>query len=60
MSTCKAAVAWKPRRSLTVEEMEVPPPKTHEVLVQGRLTSLVTHSFQNSIQTLSPHLPMRP
>uniref|UniRef100_A0A3B3I7Y2 Uncharacterized protein n=1 Tax=Oryzias latipes TaxID=8090 RepID=A0A3B3I7Y2_ORYLA len=33
---CKAAVAWKPRRSLTVEEMEVPPPKTHEVLVQGR------------------------
>ncbi|KAF6725509.1 Alcohol dehydrogenase class-3 [Oryzias melastigma] len=31
---CKAAVAWEPRRPLTVEEVDVAPPKAHEVRVQ--------------------------
>lgn len=31
---CKAAVAWKPKEPLSVEEIEVAPPKAHEVRVK--------------------------
>lgn len=31
---CKAAVAWEAGKPLTVEEVEVAPPKAHEVRVK--------------------------
>lgn len=31
---CKAAVAWEPRRPLSVVEVEVAPPKAHEVRIK--------------------------
>ena len=36
MSTikCKAAVAWAPKQPLTVEEIEVAPPKAGEVRIK--------------------------
>jgi S-(hydroxymethyl)glutathione dehydrogenase/alcohol dehydrogenase len=32
--TCKAAVAWEAKKPLTIEEIEVAPPKAGEVRVQ--------------------------
>ncbi|XP_047441764.1 alcohol dehydrogenase class-3-like [Mugil cephalus] len=31
---CKAAVAWEPGKPLSIEEVEVAPPKTHEVRIK--------------------------
>ncbi|KAJ1206317.1 hypothetical protein NDU88_001724 [Pleurodeles waltl] len=31
---CKAAVAWEPHKSMSIEEIEVAPPKDHEVLIK--------------------------
>lgn len=31
---CKAVVAWKPKQPLSIEEIEVAPPKAHEVRIQ--------------------------
>ncbi|XP_035272565.1 alcohol dehydrogenase class-3-like [Anguilla anguilla] len=31
---CKAAVAWEPRTALSIEEVEVAPPKAHEVRIK--------------------------
>lgn len=31
---CKAAVAWEPNKPLTIEEIEVAPPKAHEVRIK--------------------------
>ncbi|KAJ8271615.1 hypothetical protein COCON_G00104740 [Conger conger] len=40
---CKAAVAWEPRKPLSVEEVEVAPPKAHEVRIKIVATG-VCHS----------------
>ncbi|XP_040029878.2 alcohol dehydrogenase class-3 [Gasterosteus aculeatus] len=37
---CKAAVAWGPGRPLTIEEVQVAPPKTHEVRIKVIATSV--------------------
>lgn len=34
MITCKAAVAWEPGKPLCIEEVEVAPPKAHEVRIK--------------------------
>lgn len=31
---CKAAVAWEPGKALSIEEVEVAPPKAHEVRIK--------------------------
>lgn len=33
---CKAAVAWEPGKPLSIEEVEVAPPKAHEVRIKVR------------------------
>ncbi|XP_036933041.1 alcohol dehydrogenase 1-like [Acanthopagrus latus] len=32
--TCKAAIAWEPGKPLSIEDVEVAPPKTHEVRIK--------------------------
>ncbi|XP_037946416.1 alcohol dehydrogenase class-3-like [Teleopsis dalmanni] len=32
--TCKAAVAWEPKKPLVIEEIQVAPPKAHEVRIK--------------------------
>jgi S-(hydroxymethyl)glutathione dehydrogenase/alcohol dehydrogenase len=32
--TCKAAIAWEAGKELSIEDVEVAPPKAHEVRVQ--------------------------
>lgn len=32
--TCKAAVAWEAGKELSIEDIEVAPPKAHEVRIQ--------------------------
>lgn len=34
MIKCKAAVAWEPGKPLSIEEVEVAPPKAHEVRIK--------------------------
>lgn len=34
MITCKAAVAWEARKPLTIEDVQVDPPKSHEVRIK--------------------------
>uniref|UniRef100_A0A3Q2W9I8 Alcohol dehydrogenase 5 n=1 Tax=Haplochromis burtoni TaxID=8153 RepID=A0A3Q2W9I8_HAPBU len=36
---CKAAVAWEPGKPLSIEEVEVAPPKAHEVRIKVILSS---------------------
>jgi S-(hydroxymethyl)glutathione dehydrogenase/alcohol dehydrogenase len=31
---CKAAIAWEPKKPLSIEEIEVHPPKAHEVRIK--------------------------
>ncbi|KAJ1206325.1 hypothetical protein NDU88_001732, partial [Pleurodeles waltl] len=31
---CKAAVAWEPHKPMSIEEIEVAPPKDHEVRIK--------------------------
>uniref|UniRef100_A0A452H0R3 Uncharacterized protein n=1 Tax=Gopherus agassizii TaxID=38772 RepID=A0A452H0R3_9SAUR len=37
---CKAAVAWEVDKPLSIEEVEVAPPKAHEVRVKEKKSSL--------------------
>lgn len=46
---CKAAVAWGPHKPLSIEEIEVAPPKAHEVRVKI-LASGVCHSDEHVLQ----------
>lgn len=34
--TCKAAIAWAPNEPLSIETIEVAPPKEHEVRIKVR------------------------
>jgi len=38
--TCKAAVAWEPGKPLSIEEIEVAPPKAHEVRIRIHYTGV--------------------
>ncbi|KAK5924752.1 hypothetical protein CgunFtcFv8_017338 [Champsocephalus gunnari] len=40
---CKAAVAWEPGKPLTIEDVEVAPPKVHEVRIK-----IIASGSQNS------------
>eukprot|EP00937_MAST-01D_sp_MAST-1D-sp2_P004449 g4449.t1 len=51
--TCKAAVAWEAKKPLTIEEIEVAPPKAGEVRVQV-LANALCHT---DIYTLDGHDP---
>uniref|UniRef100_A0A3P9CP65 Alcohol dehydrogenase-like N-terminal domain-containing protein n=2 Tax=Haplochromini TaxID=319058 RepID=A0A3P9CP65_9CICH len=37
---CKAAVAWEPRKPLSIEEVESAPPKAHEVRIKISATGV--------------------
>uniref|UniRef100_A0A803XQ28 Uncharacterized protein n=1 Tax=Meleagris gallopavo TaxID=9103 RepID=A0A803XQ28_MELGA len=41
---CRAAVAWAAGKSLSVEEIEVAPPKAHEVRVKVKFCHLRTNN----------------
>jgi S-(hydroxymethyl)glutathione dehydrogenase / alcohol dehydrogenase len=43
--TCKAAVAWKANEPLTIEEIQVEPPRAGEVRVQILATGVVSYLF---------------
>ncbi|KAF7480680.1 all-trans-retinol dehydrogenase [NAD(+)] ADH4 [Marmota monax] len=45
---CKAAIAWETDKPLCIEEIEVSPPKAHEVRIQVIATS-ICHTDANSI-----------
>uniref|UniRef100_A0A2K6UR39 Alcohol dehydrogenase 5 (class III), chi polypeptide n=1 Tax=Saimiri boliviensis boliviensis TaxID=39432 RepID=A0A2K6UR39_SAIBB len=46
---CKAAVAWEAGKPLSIEEIEVAPPKAHEVRIKVTLSSHFTsHSAENA------------
>uniref|UniRef100_A0A7N5K0K5 Alcohol dehydrogenase 5 (class III), chi polypeptide n=1 Tax=Ailuropoda melanoleuca TaxID=9646 RepID=A0A7N5K0K5_AILME len=46
---CKAAVAWEAGKPLCIEEVEVAPPKAHEVRIKVILSSHFTsHSVENA------------
>lgn len=49
--TCKAAVAWEAGKDLTIEDVEVAPPKAHEVRVQIHYTG-VCHTGTAASDTL--------
>ncbi|MBN3313191.1 ADHX dehydrogenase, partial [Atractosteus spatula] len=58
---CKAAVAWEPKKPLSIEEIEVPPPKAHEVRIKIAATG-VCHTdlyFLNKgdMKERFPHIP---
>lgn len=43
--TCKAAVAWKPNEPLSIEEVQVEPPREGEVRVKILATGVVRISY---------------
>lgn len=50
---CRAAVAWKPREPLSVEEIEVAPPKTGEVRVKI-VSTAVCHTDAYTLNGFDP------
>uniref|UniRef100_A0A3B4H417 Uncharacterized protein n=1 Tax=Pundamilia nyererei TaxID=303518 RepID=A0A3B4H417_9CICH len=46
---CKAAVAWEPRKPLSIEEVESAPPKAHEVpaKVLSHINCYSIHNLRN-------------
>ncbi|VDP02213.1 unnamed protein product [Heligmosomoides polygyrus] len=51
--TCKAAVAWEAKKSLSVEDIEVAPPQAHEVRVKI-LHSAVCHTDAYTLDGCDP------
>uniref|UniRef100_A0A8C0G3M7 Alcohol dehydrogenase 5 (class III), chi polypeptide n=1 Tax=Chelonoidis abingdonii TaxID=106734 RepID=A0A8C0G3M7_CHEAB len=46
---CKAAVAWAAGKPLSIEEVEVAPPKAHEVRIKVTQSSHCTsHNVENA------------
>ncbi|KAM4586463.1 alcohol dehydrogenase class-3-like [Fundulus diaphanus] len=43
---CKAAVAWEPRKPLSIEDVDVAPPKAHEVRIKVVATSVCHTDWQ--------------
>ncbi|XP_015174398.1 PREDICTED: alcohol dehydrogenase class-3 [Polistes dominula] len=50
---CKAAVAWKAKEKLSIEEIEVAPPKAHEVRIKIVNTALC-HTDSYTLEGLDP------
>ncbi|XP_008277696.1 alcohol dehydrogenase class-3-like [Stegastes partitus] len=48
---CKAAVAWEPRKALVIEEVEVAPPKAHEVRIKTVATGLCHTDWEYLYET---------
>lgn len=51
--TCKAAVAWGPKQELKIEEVEVAPPKAHEVRIKLEFTA-VCHTDDYTLSGQDP------
>ncbi|XWX00772.1 hypothetical protein V2A60_008793 [Cordyceps javanica] len=51
--TCKAAVAWEFGKDLTLEDIEVAPPKAHEVRAQIHYTG-VCHTGTGAVRRSAP------
>ncbi|XP_069486771.1 alcohol dehydrogenase 1-like isoform X2 [Ambystoma mexicanum] len=52
---CKAAVCWEPNKPFSIEEIEVAPPKAHEVRIQIKYTSICRsddHAVRGRISNL--------
>lgn len=49
--TCKAAVAWEAGKELSIENIEVAPPKAHEVRIEIYHTG-VCHTGQHTSRTI--------
>lgn len=50
---CRAAVAWKPKEPLSIEEVEVAPPKAHEVRIKVLAVALC-HTDAYTLDGLDP------
>lgn len=50
---CKAAVAWKEKQPLSIEEVEVAPPKAHEVRIKLVATALC-HTDAYTLSGIDP------
>lgn len=51
--TCKAAIAWGAGQELSYEDVEVAPPKAHEVRIQIKYTGVChTGEFPRTSRTL--------
>lgn len=48
--TCKAAVAWEAGKDLSIEDIEVAPPKAHEVRIEIYYTG-VCHTGKHILPT---------
>ena len=53
--SCKAAVAWEAKQPLSIETVEVEPPKEGEVRVQVNHTHLTRHVHFTILRS-EPHL----
>jgi S-(hydroxymethyl)glutathione dehydrogenase/alcohol dehydrogenase len=51
--TCKAAIAWEPKQPLSIEEIEVLPPRAHEVRIRLDYTG-VCHTDAYTLSGLDP------
>ncbi|KAM6923537.1 alcohol dehydrogenase class-3-like [Xenentodon cancila] len=56
---CKAAVAWTPRKPLSIEEVEVAPPKVHEVRIKVVATG-VCHTDWEYLTDAEKSMTFRP
>lgn len=54
MIKCKAAVAWEPRMPLSIEEVQVAPPKAHEVRIKVSCILTLSAVPQN-VTSVSPN-----
>lgn len=70
MIKCKAAIAWEAGKPLSIEEIEVAPPKAHEVRIKvmsskgtvgetpkGRVKEKALEAFRQQNHSPSPNLP---
>ncbi|XP_053179340.1 alcohol dehydrogenase class-3-like [Scomber japonicus] len=48
---CKAAVAWEPGKPLSIEDVEVAPPKVHEVRIKVVATGVCHTDWENLYET---------
>ncbi|KAM9849607.1 alcohol dehydrogenase class-3-like isoform 1-T1 [Aulostomus maculatus] len=56
---CKAAVAWEPRKPLSIEDVEVDPPNAHEVRIKVAATS-VCHTDWEYLYDTEKGMKFRP
>ncbi|MEQ2197476.1 alcohol dehydrogenase, partial [Xenoophorus captivus] len=56
---CKAAVAWEPRKPLSIEEVDVAPPKAHEVRIKVVATG-VCHTDCEYLYEAGTGMKLRP